>query len=341
MIAGKNELACRNSTVWFLFLVLVTSFIIAALAVRCFARARLALDQPNERSLHGAPVPRTGGIGLLLGIAGGWAIATPAAPWPFWSALSLLIVVSFLDDYLAKGLSAAIRFGAHLLAAGLVVATLAPASGHLVYAFAAVLAISWMSNLYNFMDGSDGLAGGMAVIGFSCYALAAFIFGNVNFALANLAVAGAAAGFLLYNFHPAQIFLGDAGSISLGFLAAVFGLQGWIDGMWPWWFPLLVFSPFIVDATVTLARRVLARVAVWRAHRDHYYQRLVRLGWGHRRTALAEYMLMIACGSAALVWRDASPAAQWGLLTVAAMVYAALIAAISIAWRNARVADQQ
>lgn len=340
MIAGKNEFRRGNSIVWFVFFVLLTSFVVSALAVGWFARARLALDQPNERSLHDSPVPRTGGIGLSLGIAGGWAIALPALAWPFWSALALLIIVSFLDDYLAQGLSAALRFGTHLLAAALVVATLPPLNGSFAYAVPAALVIAWMCNLYNFMDGSDGLAGGMTAVGFFCYALAAVFFGHAAFALTNFAIAGAAAGFLVYNFHPARIFLGDAGSIPLGFLAAVFGLQGWLDGIWPWWFPLLVFSPFIVDATVTLARRVFARVAVWRAHRDHYYQRLVRLGWGHRRTALAEYALMVACGAAALAGRDASPGAQWVLLLVAGLVYAALITTITLAWRDARVASQ-
>ena len=147
-------------------------------------------------------------------------------------------------------------------------------------------------------------------------------------------MAAAAAGFLLHNFHPARIFLGDTGSVTLGFLAAVFGISGCLQRDWTWWFPLLVFSPFIVDASVTLLRRACARAAVWRAHKDHYYQRLVQLGWGHRRTALAEYALMVACSAAALAGLAWTASAQLALLLTAAVVYAVLIGAIQAAWRK-------
>ena len=325
---------------WVTFLVLLTSFVVAALAVGWLARARVALDQPNERSLHAAPVPRTGGIGLLLGIACGWLLAGPQLSWAFWCAIALLIGVSFLDDYLEHGLSAARRFGAHLIAAALVVATLPPLRDNFLLAVIAVLAVCWMCNLYNFMDGSDGLAGGMTFFGFLYYAAAAWLAAQTAFALLNLAVAAAAAGFLLHNFHPARIFLGDAGSIPLGFLAAVFGLMGWLEGTWPWWFPLLVFSPFVVDATVTLGRRAYARAAVWRAHRDHYYQRLVRLGWGHRRTALAEYALMLACGAAALAGLQSPGLLPTLLLIAATLVYAVLITLITVAWHKMQAGPQ-
>ena len=88
-----------------------------------------------------------------------------------------------------------------------------------------------------------------------------------------------APGFLVFNFPPARVFLGDAGSVPLGFLAGALGAQGALSGAWPMWFPVLVFSPFIVDATVTIARRVARGERIWIAHRDHYYQRLVLSGW--------------------------------------------------------------
>jgi UDP-N-acetylmuramyl pentapeptide phosphotransferase/UDP-N-acetylglucosamine-1-phosphate transferase len=95
-------------------------------------------------------------------------------------------------------------------------------------------------------------------------------------------VAAAAAGFLCFNFHPARIFMGDVGSVPLGFTAGALGLVGWRSGAWPLWFPLLVFAPFILDATVTLLRRALRGEKVWQAHRSHYYQRMVQMGLGHR-----------------------------------------------------------
>jgi UDP-GlcNAc:undecaprenyl-phosphate/decaprenyl-phosphate GlcNAc-1-phosphate transferase len=198
-----------------------------------------------------------------------------------------------------------------------------------------VAGTAWMTNLYNFMDGSDGLAGGMSAVGFGCYGAAAWIGGEYALALLLLSVTAAALAFLAFNFPPARAFLGDSGSIPLGFMAAAVGILGWrVYGLWPYWFPALVFSPFAVDATVTLAKRALRREPVWRAHRDHYYQRLVRLGWSHRRTALAEYALMIACALAALALRDADTRVQLVALGAAAAAYVALMIAVDLAWRT-------
>jgi len=119
-------------------------------------------------------------------------------------------------------------------------------------------------------------------------------------------IAAAAAAFLVFNFDPARIFLGDAGSTTLGFLAAGLGLIGWRSGTWPLGVPLLVFSPFIVDASVTLAKRMARGEKFWQAHRSHYYQRLVLSGWSHRKTAVAEYGVMIVCGLCALAFQSAS-----------------------------------
>jgi len=181
------------------------------------------------------------------------------------------------------------------------------------------LALAWTTNLYNFMDGSDALAGGMAVIGFGAYALAAYLFGAQTLAALCAALAAAALAFLAFNWHPARLFLGDVGSVPLGFLAGALGLQGWAIGAWPLWFPLLVFAPFMCDATLTLVKRLLRREPVWRAHREHYYQRLVRMGFGHRGTALIEYAAMAACAALALlVFRE--PAAVQGIAIAFAAV---------------------
>jgi len=166
----------------------------------------------------------------------------------------------------------------------------------------------WLINLYNFMDGVDGLAGGMTVVGFLAYALAATA--DQALAYAAISVAGAAAGFLIFNFHPARIFLGDAGSISLGFLAGAMGYWGWRDGIWACWFPLLVFAPFIADASVTLLRRVARGEKFWQAHREHYYQKMVQMGVGHARTALLWYAVMVPGALLALSVRHQAPAMQ-------------------------------
>src|SRR5262249_56892173 len=124
----------------------------------------------------------------------------------------------------------------------------------------------------NLRDGSDGLAGGMALIGFGAYAVAANDAGHGALAGVSIAVAAASAAFLFFNFAPARIFMGDVGSVPLGFLAGTLGILGWREGAWPLWFPMLVFAPFACDATLTLIRRLLRRERVWEAHREHYYQ---------------------------------------------------------------------
>jgi UDP-N-acetylmuramyl pentapeptide phosphotransferase/UDP-N-acetylglucosamine-1-phosphate transferase len=315
----------------------LTAFAGALLAVWWLARSRvsgLVLDRPNSRSLHEAPVPRTGGLGLHAGALLAITIIAPRLPAALWIAFAALLLISFFDDL--RGIPALWRLVLHLAVCAWFAAAALAGGDDLLVTAAATLAIAWMANLYNFMDGSDGLAGGMAVSGFFFYGVAAWLAGSPEFALVNFSIAAAAAAFLVFNFHPARIFLGDAGSVPLGFLAAALGLLGWLQRDWTWWFPMLVYSPFIVDASVTLASRLLRHERVWQAHRDHYYQRLVRLGWGHRRTALAEYALMFASGALALAALAMTPAMQAGTLAAAALAYLALIALIERAWRTRR-----
>lgn len=292
-------------------------------------RSRFALDRPNARSLHEAPIPRTGGIAIHAGVVLAWA-AAPSLPVALCLAFAVLLVVSLFDDVWNAPVS--VRLALHLLASGSFAASLLMHDFGVIGVLAATLAIAWMTNLYNFMDGADGLAGGMTAFGFSCYGVAAWATDSAAFASINFSVASAAAAFLLFNRHPARIFMGDAGSVPLGFLAATFGLLGWRHGNWPWWFPALVFSPFIIDATVTLVRRLLKRERVWQAHRDHYYQRLVRMGWGHRKTAAAEYLMMIVCGLAAVTGLMQTSSVQMMMLGTVVLVYSILIALVERAW---------
>jgi len=311
----------------------LTAFAAALFAVWRLSRlSTTILDHPNPRSLHEAPLPRTGGLGLHAGAQLALAILAPNLPAALWAGFIVLLLVSFWDD--VRGIPAAARLAAHLAVCALFVAAVLPREYGMLPAAAAALAIAWMANLYNFMDGSDGLAGGMALIGFSIYGAAAWLAGSSEFALVNFCIAAAAAAFLVFNFHPARIFLGDAGSVPLGFLAAALGLVGWLQGDWTGWFPVLVFAPFIVDASVTLARRCLRREKVWQAHREHFYQKLVRLGWGHRRTALAEYALMAASGVLALAALALPAGLQAVLLAGAAGAYLLIMVSIERAWRT-------
>ncbi|TKB69504.1 MAG: glycosyltransferase family 4 protein [Nitrospira sp.] len=262
------------------------------------------LDHPNERSLHQRPVSRMGGIGVAAGIAVSVPFVSPVEWWPLWVGACFLVGISFLDDII--GLPIIGRLLAHFVAAGGAASGLLFDSTGAIVVLLAVMAIVWMTNLYNFMDGMDGLAGGMALFGFGFYAIAGVLSGHLPLAAISAVIAAAAGAFLFFNFHPARIFMGDAGSTLFGFLAACLGLVGWQLGIWTLWFPGLVFSPFIVDATVTLLRRLLRGEKFWRPHREHYYQRLALNGWGHRRTVLAAYGVMALCGGFALLYQYAS-----------------------------------
>ncbi len=323
----------------------VAAFVVAAWLCRRFLDRRSLfhlLDHPNERSLHGAPVPRSGGLAIFAGIVvGGLCVAYPLLtnlPTEFWwvaGAVALLVAVGFVDD--VRSVSAKVRFGVHLLVAsvlvwnGLGLAMIAWPGGELAVpreiGVIVTLAISvWLVNLYNFMDGMDGLAGGMALFGFTTLALLGWVRGAPEFALVNLVIAAASAGFLVSNFPPAAIFMGDAGSSLLGYLVAAIGFWGDVSGRVPLWATLLLFSPFLVDATYTLLRRMIRRELWWRPHRTHIYQRLVQAGWGHRRTLQAAYALMAALAlSTAAAVLFLPVAGQWSVLLFWLTAYAALI----------------
>lgn len=293
-------------------------------------RGRLPMDHPNERSLHVTPTPRIGGLGIMAGVGVASAWLAGGMLLPVMLAAFALAAVSVLDD--VRGLPVAVRFLAHFVAAVACLLALGLTGWALLLG---TLAVVWMTNLYNFMDGADGLAGGMAAIGFGALALAAWLGEAPGLAVFCAAIAAAALAFLRFNFPPARVFMGDAGSIPLGFLAAALGILGAMQNVWPWLFPVLVFSPFIVDASVTLARRGLRGEKIWQAHRSHYYQRAVLLGASHRQLALAAYALMLAMAALAFAQLILPQHIAW-LLILSATPYLLIFIAIDRRWRLAR-----
>ena len=218
-------------------------------------KADWVLDHPNSRSLHSVPVSRIGGVGLFFGIITTWLCFSVVMPVTIWVGIGLLVAISFIDDVWHAPVWCRLLIQS-IVAAGFAMALLLEPYGWMMVLCTAV-AVVWMANLYNFMDGSDGLAGGMTVIGFGYYGLIAYLAGNNDFAVLNFSIAAAAGAFLLHNFYPARIFLGDVGAIPLGFLAAALGILGWMDNLWSLWVPELIFSAFIADSTVTLIKRLL------------------------------------------------------------------------------------
>ncbi len=299
--------------------------------------AHLPYDRPEARSLHDVPVPRVGGLATWAGFLPIALLApSPAPGGRLWLVAWLAVVgVSLADDW--RGVHPAVRLLVQALAAAAVASAIVRAGdasvstgAFLSGAAAATGVIVWSANLFNFMDGSDGLAAAMAVCGFGSLGVAAELAGAP--AHVYIAIAAASLPFLAVNLPPARMFMGDVGAVPLGFLAAGFGLAGCRAGVWPAWFPLLVFLPFVADATLTLAHRLVRGERAWVAHKSHYYQRLHQLGAGHRGTLLVYVGLMAGTALTALATLAIQPSRGWGALLAWIAVIAAFFARIDYHW---------
>jgi UDP-N-acetylmuramyl pentapeptide phosphotransferase/UDP-N-acetylglucosamine-1-phosphate transferase len=259
---------------------------------------RLAVDEPNSRSLHVTATPRCGGWGLLPPVLLECLLLGPTY-LPLLASLLLLAAVCWWDDrYL---LSARIRLATQCLAALIAIYFSMPVP--LAILGLSFFLIVWGANLFNFMDGANGLSGSMILTGFGSYTIAGYG-ASTPIATFSATLSGAALGFLFFNWGKAKLFLGDIGSVPAGFLMAVIGLYGWQESVWPWWFPFLVFAPFFCDASWTLLRRTLRGERVWQAHRQHFYQRLILSGYTHTQTGTLWLAMMLVSGALALTLRD-------------------------------------
>lgn len=263
--------------------------------VRRYALAGSLLDIPNERSSHRLPTPRGGGLaivfvvlGSLLGLALVGIVEWPLT-WALLGAGGLVAVIGFLDDH--RHVPVRWRLGCHFLAAGWALGWLgglAPVAllgwevdleeaGFLL----GLLYLVWMLNLFNFMDGIDGIAALETISVCVGGALVYLCVGAGQSAMVEWLLACAALGFLIWNFPPARIFLGDAGSGFIGVVLGILSLQAAWQApqlLWSW---LILLGVFIVDATFTLLRRLLGGEPVYQPHRSHAYQKAARRYAGH------------------------------------------------------------
>jgi len=268
--------------------------------VLCRWSPRLGLlDIPNDRSSHSQPTPRSGGLSfvliwpLLTSVAALWSgTAMPPGTWALLLGGLLIALVSLMDD--RWHLPAYVRFSAHVMG-GLILLADGRMLREIVLPGEAVWLLGWLSvpitllwivgltNAYNFMDGIDGLAAGQAVIVATTLAWLAYVRAASGPALAMATLAGAVWGFLLHNWPPARIFMGDVGSAYLGFTFA-----GWAvlsgatrSSALPFLAWVVVLAPFLFDTGVTLVSRIIRGQRWYEAHREHFYQRLIRQGWSH------------------------------------------------------------
>jgi UDP-N-acetylmuramyl pentapeptide phosphotransferase/UDP-N-acetylglucosamine-1-phosphate transferase len=276
-------------------LICVCSFI-STKAVIAPLRRRALLDLPNKRSSHTTPTPRGGGLAVMASLLGALTISgmlnmtPPTLTFQLILLLLFLATVSWVDDL--QNLGALVRFASHIMA----VATalyMGSVSGPFFNNFfdptVGIILIGlgwvWFINLFNFMDGIDGMAGIEAIsIGLGGTVLIFYGDGNPTTAIIGLLLAASTLGFLPSNWNPAKIFMGDVGSIPLGFLCAWVLLSLAAQGMGAAGFILsLVFS---TDATVTLFKRLIRGEKIWKAHNQHFYQRAVQRGLSHSQTTL-------------------------------------------------------
>jgi UDP-N-acetylmuramyl pentapeptide phosphotransferase/UDP-N-acetylglucosamine-1-phosphate transferase len=289
---------------------------------------REILDRPNERSSHQVATPRGGGIAVIGSILLAWVVLTRAElvpPEVFGIALGavLLAAVSWLDDL--RGLSPVVRLLAQAAAVAIGVFAL-PGPQDPFHLAAIGLFWIWWINLFNFMDGIDGLAGAEAAAIGTGLLLFASVGAGADPALQALAAAvtGAAVGFLVWNWSPARIFLGDVGSAPLGYILGFLLLDLAARGHWK--IALILPLYFLADATITLARRLLRGERVWQAHREHFYQQAVRRGLGHAavvKRVIATDLMLVGCGWAA--------ENGWGAVSLAASAATVAILLMALA----------
>jgi UDP-N-acetylmuramyl pentapeptide phosphotransferase/UDP-N-acetylglucosamine-1-phosphate transferase len=312
-------------------------FVAAAMGTRvalAWLRRRQILDHPNERSSHRLPTPRGGGLAIVPIILTAWvalALAGGALPgqWPVTLAAGGLFLLSWQDD--KAGLSARLRIAAHVLA-GVVGLAWVPADqlvfqGLLPFLLdraAALLCWVWFINLTNFMDGIDGITGvETAVVGLGLALLALGSPETAGGAPLAASVAAAGLGFLVWNWHPAKIFLGDSGSVPLGYLLGWLLLGAASRGHWA--AALILPAYYLADATLTLLKRALKGRSLFQAHREHLYQKAVQGGATHARVVrliLGGDLLLLGLALAA----DAHPLPT---LAAAALVVTALLAGLA------------
>jgi UDP-N-acetylmuramyl pentapeptide phosphotransferase/UDP-N-acetylglucosamine-1-phosphate transferase len=265
---------------------------------------REILDHPNERSSHRVPTPRGGGIAVVGSVLLAWTVlarggSVPSGVFGITLGAVLLAAVSWLDDL--RDLSPVVRLLAQAAAVAIGLFVL-PAPQEPLHLAAIGLVWIWWINLFNFMDGIDGLAGSQAAAIGAGLLLFASVGAGADPALRALAAAvtGAAIGFLVWNWSPARVFLGDIGSVPLGYVLGFLLLGLTLRGHWR----IAVILPlyFLADATITLARRLMRGERVWQAHREHFYQQAVRRGLGHAAVVervIAADLVLLGCGWAA------------------------------------------
>lgn len=308
----------------------VTALALTALVRKCLLQRNL-LDHPNERSSHSQPVPRGGGWALLIVLIPGMLAAgflqrdlLPHAG--LLAGIVLLAFISWLDD--KKGVSARMRLSLHLLAACL--GTLCfPANvmlfgGLLPFQLDRAIMIvgwAWFINLYNFMDGIDGITGAetISIATGTCLLMTAIGANDPFLSVLTLLLTGSCLGFLAFNWHPAKIFLGDVGSVPLGYLTGFCLVSLAVGGHLA--SALILPLYYLADSGITITKRALRGEKIWQAHRQHFYQQAAMGAGRHDRVVYGIAATnIVLIGLSLLALSQPLPALFLALLTVALLL---------------------
>ena len=277
-----------------------------------------AIDQPRERSLHAFPTPSLGGLAILAGVLVAGLLFLPfnTETKGILGGAVLIALVGAADDAAPEGMSALPKLLGQLAAAAVVVACDVRVT-NLTLPFIEPLDLgNWgipltlfgivaVMNVVNFTDGVDGLAAGVCTIAAVTFAVIALSLDRDDAGVLAAVVAGASAGFLRHNFHPASVFMGDSGSNLLGLLLACVAIQGVLKtaAVVALFFPLVILAVPALDATFVVAKRLKYRRPVYSADRWHFHHRLANIGFSTRRTVLYLYAWTISLAALALALR--------------------------------------
>ena len=305
-----------NSVTQLLVFILLTTFsYLGVYLIRCYAERRQILDHPNERSSHVTPTPRGGGLAIVVLVLGTGLWFTSEMGWNrslvYLISGAIIAWLGWRDDI--SSLSARVRFAVQGLVAAVSIYGLGyfktvtiPLFGELHLGIVGVIItflwIIGLTNAYNFMDGIDGIAGGVALAGGLGWMMLAANMNNIFVFWIALAVAASSLGFLGHNWSPAKIFMGDVASTFLGYTFAVLPLLSADQGGDALMLGTLLMWTFIMDAGVTFIRRALKHENVFAAHRTHLYQRLVIAGYNHAAVSTLYIFLTLLAGLLSYAW---------------------------------------
>lgn len=308
---------------------------VLAWPLRSWLLARELVDRPGQRRSHHRPTPRGGGLAMAGGIGIALVLGAGRADdvGPVLLLVAALAALGWADD--VRDLPVRVRLLCQASIALLMLVVVGPVTTVTVadaalawpwlWSLLGVVAVVWLINLHNFMDGSDGLAAMQGAWSGLALGLLLSESGLQTLALTGFVLAGACLGFLWWNHPPARLFMGDTGSVSVGGLIALLALGGAAHGGVSIWLSLIVCSLFVVDATATLVRRVVRGARWYTAHREHAYQVLIAGGWSHARVLMLYALVNALVVLPVLLLAIRFPAREMVLAL-------GLIAVLAVAW---------